>query len=115
MDREMSQMMIDYTPDNWVIVRIYGLSWPDCKVLAGWSGGYLDGDSWRLSSGITDIADYGDYWLVTNVSGSTYKLKKDSDFVRMNISEPLLEIVKESKGKFVDIEDVYRDIHGPEE
>ena len=53
----------DYTPDNWVVLKItntkrsgntgYGRTEQVLyKVLAGWGGGYLDGDSWRMNSGI---------------------------------------------------------------
>jgi len=40
-----------YQPDCWVVLKL-----PECyKVLAGWSGGYLDGSAWRLNSGITSV------------------------------------------------------------
>lgn len=109
------EMMIDYTPDNWVLLQIEGLDWPNIKVLAGWSGGYLDGDSWRMSSGITDIERYQDYYLVTNASGSVYKLRPDANMVRMNIAETY-NIMKSSPGvEEIDLEDAYREIHGPED
>ena len=52
--------MSTYTPDSWVIVKIqsekYGTIY---KVLAGWSGSYLYGASWKLSSGIVTFEDKG--------------------------------------------------------
>lgn len=57
-----------YTPDAWVLIKT-----PDCvKVLAGWKGGYLNGDEWRLSSGVTKIEDIDNVWKITNHSGSIY-------------------------------------------
>ena len=57
-----------YTPDAWVLIKT-----PDCvKVLAGWKGGYLNGDEWRLSSGVTKIEDADNCWKMTNHSGSIY-------------------------------------------
>ena len=63
------------TPDRWLII--------DCggdglyKVFATWSGGYLDGDSWRLNSGIEKVEGDGDYLLFHGYSGSIYKCHKD--------------------------------------
>jgi len=47
-----------YNPDNWVVIKMNGDD-PHYRVLAGWSGGYLDGDSWRMNSGITRVEDAG--------------------------------------------------------
>jgi hypothetical protein len=59
-------------PDKWIIVKVPG----GAKVLGSWSGGYLDGDSWQLSSGLERIEEDGDYYLMHNVSGSIYKCHK---------------------------------------
>lgn len=76
-----------YTPDNWIV---FEFETPDGKkfrkVLGGWSGGYLDGDSWRLNSGIVDVKDDGDYLLFIGHSGSTYKCHKNSNTIRLNIA-----------------------------
>ena len=70
-------------PDNWVVVKVDEDFY---KVLAGWSGGYLDGDSWRLNSGITKVEEDGDYWLFIGESGSVYQCHKEGYGVRMNIA-----------------------------
>lgn len=65
-----------HTPDNWVVIKL-----PQCyKVLAGWSGGYLDADEWRLNSGITSchMEVDGDYYFFAGHSGSLYRCHKDS-------------------------------------
>ena len=62
-----------YKPDRWVVLKLPA----GYKVLAGWSGGYLDGDSWRLNSGITAVEQDGDYWLFHGYSSSAYKCHKD--------------------------------------
>ena len=72
--------MSTYSPDRWVIVKFNGES---SKVLAGWSGGYLDGDNWRLSSGLEKIEEDGDYYNMINHSGSVYRCHKDSN--EMNV------------------------------
>lgn len=65
-----------YTPNKWVVIHVKETD--IYKVLAGWSGGYLDGDSWRMSSGITNVSVDGDYFMIENDSGSVYKCHKDS-------------------------------------
>ena len=66
--------MSDYTPDRWVMLEITGLgSKPIRKIFAGWYGGYLGSDSWKLNSGVTNIRidDLGHYEF-DGQSGSTY-------------------------------------------
>ena len=65
------------TPDKWVVLKFKGGD-EHYRVLAGWSGGYLDGDSWRLNSGITKVEADGDYYLFHGHSGSVYRCHKDS-------------------------------------
>ena len=48
------------TPDSWVVLKITAETGVIYKVLAGWSGGYLDGDSWRLNSGINIVFERED-------------------------------------------------------
>jgi hypothetical protein len=64
-----------YTPNKWLIVKLNGKD-PHYRVFATWSGGYLDGDSWKLNSGITGITEEGDYYLFAGSSGSIYKCHK---------------------------------------
>jgi hypothetical protein len=78
--------MSEYRPDNWVVLKIkdgkLDSGW--YKVLAGWSGGYLDGDSWRMNSGISEVKVIGDYIEFWGYSGSCYICHKDSYGLRMN-------------------------------
>ena len=75
-----------YTPDNWVVVKIITEEGPLYKVLAGWSGGYLDGDRWQLNSGIVKVEQQGDYYLFYGYSGSCYKCHKEGYCIRGNTS-----------------------------
>jgi len=65
-----------HTPDNWVIVHIKGKD-PHYRVLAGWVGGYLGADRWRLNSGITRVEDAGQYYNFYAASGSCYRCHKN--------------------------------------
>lgn len=69
-----------YTPDCWVVLEFTDLKGEVTKkVFAGWYGGFTQGDSWQLSSGIVNVVDKGEYYEVKNHSGSTYLLHKLSN------------------------------------
>lgn len=65
--------MSEYIPDRWVILNITSDTDPPIRrVFAGWTGGYLDSDRWKASSGITNITEYEDRYEIDNYSGSRY-------------------------------------------
>lgn len=66
----------ELTPDRWVVVRIENEGEVVYKLLMSWYGGYLDGDRWRMNSGIQHIEDCIDYYLISGYSGSVYKCMK---------------------------------------
>ena len=69
--------MSEYTPDSWVVLKIVNEGETLYKVLAGWSGGYLDGDSWRMNSGITKAIIGGKHVIFEGASGSQYRCHRD--------------------------------------
>jgi len=72
-------------PDNWVVIKIKteenGIIY---KVLAGWSGGYTQGSSWKLNSGITGVSLEDDRYIFKGHSGSIYSCHKNSYGLRVN-------------------------------
>ena len=79
-----------YRPDNWVVIKIKGKD-PHYRVLAGWTNGYLDGDSWRpdgdswrLNSGITKVQKDFNRLFFHGSSGSTYMCLEGHYGLRMN-------------------------------
>lgn len=76
--------MSAYYPHNWVVIKIVAPTETLYKVLAGWSGDYLTGSSWKLNSGITRVEDDGDAWLFHGHSGSVYRCTKHSYELRAN-------------------------------
>lgn len=80
--------MSDYNPDNWVIIKIKGDD-PHYKVLAGWSGGYTSGNSWRMNSGIVRVEKGSNSWKFYGSSGSCYECGFHNYVVRMNIAPVL--------------------------
>ena len=77
--------MSEYYPDNWVVIKMKGDE-PHYRVLAGWSGGYLDGDAWRMNSGITKVEEDDGAYYFSGSSGSTYCCSKNSYMLRNNNS-----------------------------
>lgn len=92
-----------YVPDNWVIIKVTGDD-PHYKVLAGWSGGYTQGTSWRMNSGITDHNLEGDHWYFYGSSGSVYKCHVDSYGLKMN-NVYVWNALKERHGDIVSLLD----------
>lgn len=71
--------MSTYTPDKWIVVEVNHNGNKIQKVFANWFGGYLDGDSWKLSSGITETVEFDDRFEYTNISGSLYICYKGNE------------------------------------
>lgn len=72
--------MTTYTPDVWKILEItYEDNTKVSKILAGWYGGYIHGDSWKLSSGITKWSKNKQGYKATNKSGSIYLCNKNTE------------------------------------
>ena len=94
-----------YSPDAWVVVKLSGDAVPDgvlYKILAGWKGGYTQGDSWKLNSGITKIEETEHVFNVYGYSGSIYSCYKESERMMMitqGIFDNLVEAYKNKKVK----------------
>lgn len=88
------------TPDNWVIIEVNHEGEQFQKILSGWSGSYLYGDSWRMSSTIKaiNINVNQDFFTVETKSGSVYTLWKS----RQRLGMSNAGIYNELKEKFGD-------------
>lgn len=89
-----------YAPDNWVVIRIT-IDKPHYRVLGGWFGGYLQGDSWRMNSGITKMEEEEDFLNFYGTSGSCYKCNKNTYGLRMNISHIYYKAKEDYGDKFM--------------
>ena len=69
--------MSEYRPDNWVLVKITGTD-PHYRVFGSWRGGYAEGDSWRLNSGVTRVEEDENYFYFYGYTGSCYVCGKNS-------------------------------------
>lgn len=92
------------TPDAWVIIEVKTPAGQFQKILSGWSGGYLYGDSWRMSSPMKElnIKVNQDFFTVDTESGSRYTLWKSRQGLRMSNSGIYNEL-KEKYGDMLEI------------
>ncbi len=75
--------MTEYMPDNWVVIKFKGDD-PHYRVLAGWSGGYTTGDSWRMNSGIVRVEQTKFLYKFYGATSSCYVCSKNSYCLRKN-------------------------------
>lgn len=71
---------MEYSPDNRVVLKVSfatrDRTFTQLRVLGGWHGGYLDGDVWRINSGIQTVhADNLEYRFLGR-SGSVYLCRR---------------------------------------
>ena len=92
------------TPNSWVVIEVNHEGKQFQKILSGWSGSYLYGDSWRMSSPIKNLhIDIDSEWITaTTESGSTYRLLKESQGLRMS-NGGIWNQLKEKFGDSVEI------------
>lgn len=88
-----------YYPDNWVVLKVTVDAKPMYKVLAGWSGGYTSGSSWRMNSGIVRAEHKDDGWLFYGASGSCYNCHDEAYRLRMNTSGVYNELMEQHSDK----------------
>lgn len=67
-----------YKPDGWVILKFTPANEKHYyKIFGSWRGGYLNGGSWRLSSGSEELPVLSKcelFWVWEQCSGSCYEL-----------------------------------------
>lgn len=97
--------MSEYTPDKWVVIKIEGKKFPlTYKVFACWYGGYLNGDSWKMNSGITEVTKKEDYYLFKGYSGSVYRCHKQAYGFNMYGHGVLHGIISKAKEAGLNVE-----------
>jgi len=85
-----------YTPDRWLILKITKNEESIFKVLAGWSGSYLEGQIWRINSGIKKVTEVDGYFLFEGDSGSVYKCHLNGYGANMIMSGILNTMTKQN-------------------
>ena len=99
-------MSREYKPDKLKLLRLEKDGEVRCRVLGGWSGGYLDGDSWRLSSVVDSIKDCNDYYEIKNASGSVYICGKGSEGTNVISAGIYSKMLEQAKDENIDIKEI---------
>ena len=97
MERNISE-----APDRWVILKL-----PDnlYKVFGTWAGGYLDGDRWKLNSGIEKVEQDENFYYFIGFSGSCYKCHKNTYGTMTSFGVGILNHILEQGGDLVELMD----------
>lgn len=96
---------MDYRPDRWLVVKLTNSdNNSHYRVFACWSGGYLDGDSWKLNSGITKVTLVDDCYEFEGSSGSLYRCHVNAQGITGYGSGVLSSLIENSKDKGITIE-----------
>lgn len=95
------------TPDKWTILKVcQGFKETIYKIMAGWNGGYLGADEWRINSGIASYEDCDDHYLFHGYSGSVYQCYKGREGFTSLSQSVYRRFVSESQGTDTTIEQI---------
>lgn len=86
---------ITETPERWTILKITNSEGIFYKVFATWAGGYLNGDRWKINSGISEVKQDEDYYYLIGYSGSCYKCHKKGYGIATSYSRGVLAKILE--------------------
>jgi len=67
-----------YYPDAWQLFYIKS-NQPHVRVFAEWKGSFDTQDYWRINSGIVNVEETNDTFVVEGSSGSIYTLRKRAE------------------------------------
>jgi hypothetical protein len=106
---------MEIIPDKWIVVQLIHNETNVYKIFATWMGGYLDGDSWKLNSGIESVSNDDEYYYFKGYSGSVYKCHKNNygiatSFTR-NVVENFKKVITENGSELLLFDEVaWKDI-----
>jgi hypothetical protein len=88
--------MNEYSPDYWQIIKVTPPEGEvSYKLFATWVGGYTQGDSWRINSGIVEVKEVDNLLIFKGHSGSVYYVRNDEYNYRTSMySQSILESLK---------------------
>lgn len=100
-----------YTPDRWVVLSVTDGEKTNNRVFAGWYGGYLGSDSWKLNSGNVKEEELDNRWEFTGRSGSKYvcyKARYGMTGYMSSIFSAWLAKLEKSKLESIEIDEKFR-------
>ena len=99
MERNISEI-----PEKWVILKLPNNNY---KVFGTCAGGYLDGDRWKLNSGISKVEQDENFYYFIGFSGSCYKCHKKGYGTATSYGLGILnKIIEQGNGQVELMEDV---------
>lgn len=100
---------MNYNPNTWVMLEIKNDGKTYYKIFGGWGGGYLDGDSWRMNSGVESVTEDDDYYYFKGASGSVYQCYKKMYGIRGSYCGNVLNSLLKNGGDQVRVVDEEED------
>jgi hypothetical protein len=97
-------MSEEYSPDNWVMLKITHENGFIYKILATWYGGFAGSDYWKLNSGVTRVEETDHGYLFYGSSGSIYRCGKQHYRLNMLGSSVLERFRKSAEASTTTIE-----------
>ena len=95
----INNLNITETPEKWVLLKVQDNYY---KVFGSWAGGYLDGDRWKLNSGIEKVEQDQDYYYFIGFSGSVYMCHKNNyGLVNFYNASILNGLIKQSNNQII--------------
>lgn len=83
--------MSNYQPEEWILVKLISEDGSiGYKVFGSWRGGYVDGDFWRMNSGITRMEQDDTHYYFHGASGSMYACNKMTYGIRSPYNNSVL-------------------------
>ena len=90
--------MTEYSPDTWSVIKMTHRGGTIYKILGGWYGDLVDGDSWRLNSGVERVELSDGQYHFHGSSGSVYKCSP----IDYGMRRPTIDIWSTMKDRFPD-------------
>ena len=98
--------MSTYNPDLWVMLKFNNNGNIFYKVLASWYGGFTQGNSWKLNSGVDRVEEDENLYYFYGASGSVYQCHKKTygmSVYTMGILNNFQEEVKSVDGATIEL------------
>ena len=96
-----------YFPDVWIILKYSGKGVPNnlfYKLLSSNYGNFLEDDTWKLNSGITDIVYKEGKYEIKGYSGSIYFCSEDTERMNPTMASVFNKLINEAKNTGILVE-----------
>ncbi len=92
-----------HKPDRWVILEVDTGTEKIKRCLSGWYGGYLHGDSWRLSTDIKELEETDGGYRFSTRSGTKYEVSNRGYGMTGMTASIYAQMLEEVKGTSVTV------------